>query len=139
MRICLILIVIFSLFLVNPIRAEKQTNDKSFVRVIYFHGNYRCHTCLTIEKYVKEAVNFHFTDEIKSNKVKVEVINFDKKENQKYIDKYNLFNQALIMVKYKNGKEVSYKDCEKIWELVGDQRKFFEYVKEEVDKYLKGL
>lgn len=130
------IILLASLF---PADAEDNNNDGNYVKVIYFHGNRRCHTCVTIEEYIKEAVNGYFEEEMKSGKVKWAAINYDEEKNEHYLKDFNMFNQTLILIKYKNGKQTEWKDCEKIWELVRDRDKFLDYVKKEVKDYLKGV
>ncbi|ROL62164.1 hypothetical protein D9V86_01980 [Bacteroidetes/Chlorobi group bacterium ChocPot_Mid] len=108
-----------------------------YVKVYYFHGDIRCQTCLTIEEYTTEAIKQYFSKEVDEGTVIFQVINIDKKKNQEFIDKYKLYNQALVMARFVNDKEVEWKDCPKIWETVASRDKFFNYVKNEVNKYLK--
>lgn len=115
-----------------------SNKPKDYVVVYYFHGDYRCQTCITIESYIKEAVEQYYATEVEEGSVQLKVINFDKKKNKAFIDKYKLFNQAMIVSRYANDKEVEWKDCPKIWEIVSNRSKFFSYVKKEVDKYLKA-
>ncbi len=122
--------------LINSILTSAN-KPKDYVKVYYFHGDNRCQTCLTIEEYTTDAIKQYFEKEVDDAKVIYQVINFDKKKNEGFVDKYKLYNQALIMVRYVNDKEVEWKDCQKIWETVGERDKFFSYVKKEVNKYLK--
>jgi len=135
--ITLIIIIASVAGLFNSI-VTSANKPKDFVKVYYFHGNYRCQTCTTIESYIKESVKDNFKEEIKSGLVQLQIINFDKKHNKKFIDKYKLYNQTLIISRFSNNKEVEWKDCPKIWETVGNKGKFYSYVKNEVDKYLKA-
>ena len=134
--ITIIIILASAAGLFNSI-VTSANKPKDFVKVYYFHGDNRCSTCLTIEKYTTEAVEQIFEKEAESGLVVLEVINFDKKKNKGFIDKYKLYNQALIIARYENDKQVEWKDCPKIWENVSDRDKFFSYVKNEVNKYLK--
>ena len=47
--------------------------------------------------------------------------------------------RALVLVRYKDGKQVTYKNLEKIWQLVGSEKDFSDYVKTEVEAMLKEL
>ena len=134
LRILLVMLSVF-IFTISIIEAEKT--HSSFVKVIYFHTDYRCSTCNKLEKYSKESVEKNFSKEIKSGKVIWEAINFEKEENEKYVEKFELYNKALILVKYENGKQKEWKNLKKIWELVNDKSKYYTYVKNEVNKILK--
>jgi hypothetical protein len=132
-------IVLVGILTVSNLSSQEQDKNKAnYVKVIYFHGENRCSSCLKIEKYSSEAVNNIFKKEIEQGKVNWSVINFDEDKNKHYTDDYQLFNQTLIVAKYQNGKQVKWKACDKVWELLGDRKKFDKYIKDEVNKYLKG-
>ncbi|MFH1051340.1 MAG: nitrophenyl compound nitroreductase subunit ArsF family protein [bacterium] len=134
--IAVIILIAAAAGLINSI-VTSANKPKDYVKVYYFHGDNRCQTCLTIEKYTTEAVEQYYEKELESGDVYLEIINFDKKKNKGFVDKYKLYNQALVMVRFANDKQVEWKDCPKIWETVGDRDKFFSYVKNEVRQYLK--
>lgn len=117
--------------------AENKAKKKNYVKIIYFHGEFRCHTCLQIESFIKETIQTRFSKEVKDGLTVLEIINFDEKNNTHYLDKYNLYNQTLIISRYENGKEKEWKSCEDIWKLTGNKVKFMEYVTKEVKDYLK--
>lgn len=127
------------LLCINSLPAADKKETKIYVKVIYFHGDYRCATCNKLEAYSKETIEKYFSDEIKSGKVKWDAINFDKKENKHYLDDFKLYNKALMIIKYENGKQKEWKNLEKIWEMVSDKSEYFKYVKNEINKYLKEI
>lgn len=134
--IAVIIVLISAAGLINSILTSAN-KPAEYVKVYYFHGDIRCQTCLTIEEFTTDAIKQYFNKEIDEGKIIFQVINIDKKKNQEFIDKYKLYNQALVMARYVNNKEVEWKDCPKIWETVSNRDKFFSYVKNEVNKYLK--
>jgi thiol-disulfide isomerase/thioredoxin len=111
--------------------------SESKVIVYYFHGTYRCTTCLTIEQYSHEAVEFYFSKEIQEGKLQFTVLNVDEPPNKHFIKDYKLYAQSLVVVLYKDGKQVKWKNLEEIWNLVDYRYKFYEYVKNEVEEVLK--
>ncbi|MEO0206825.1 MAG: nitrophenyl compound nitroreductase subunit ArsF family protein [candidate division WOR-3 bacterium] len=135
---------------VQPIK-ETATNQKEKVssamsevkpqnaRVIayYFHGTFRCTTCQTIEKYSKEAIEYYFANELKSGKLEFRPLNVEEAQNRHYIQDYQLFSRALVISLVKQDKEATWKNLTDVWKLVSDRDKFFRYVKDEVDKFLK--
>ncbi len=116
---------------------SKDAAEDKIVKVIYFHGDKRCPTCLKIEKFTGESVKKNYAGELEKGKVQWFSINFDKEENEHLIDTYNLYTQTLVVVKYENGKRKEWKVLQKVWELTGDEKKFADYVKKEVAEYLK--
>ncbi|MDA3896088.1 MAG: nitrophenyl compound nitroreductase subunit ArsF family protein [Desulfobacteraceae bacterium] len=105
--------------------------------VTYFHTTARCPTCHTIEELSSKAVQLNFEEALKSGKVVWRVINVDEPENKHYNDDYQLYTKSLIISEVKDGKEVRWKNLEKIWVLVRDDEKFDAYVKDEIADWLK--
>lgn len=88
-------LVILSLaFLLMSSTSQKADN---VVKVYYFHGEFRCVTCTKMEAMIVETVNKSFANEIKSNKLKFEIVNFDEKPNEHFVKDYDLFNQTLVI------------------------------------------
>jgi hypothetical protein len=112
---------------------------KSYVKVYYFHGDRRCKTCNTIEDYSKAFVRNNFNKSLENGDLAMEIVNYDKEENEHYTEMFDLFNQALIIVRYEDGKMKEWKNLPKIWEYVSDENKFEKYVVKEIRKYLKKL
>lgn len=105
--------------------------------VTYFHTTFRCPTCHNIENYSKAAVHANFADELQSGKLVWRVINVDEPENKHFIKDYQLYSKHLIVSESKDGKEVRWKDLEKVWTLVRNEKKFKNYVKTEISDWLK--
>lgn len=131
-------LAIFFLVHTQSLLASHRTseNDTVRVRVYYFHATIRCQACLTIEQYSTETMHLVFQKELRSGIIRWQVINFEDSLNEHYIDTYKLENQALIVAKIRNGKEVEWKLLDKIWELLGDRKKFEEYVVRNVRRWL---
>ena len=129
---------LFMLSLVNTTNANKAAKEK-FVKVVYFHGDYRCQTCNRIESLIKKTMKQHFSNEISKGTVVFEIINYDKDNNEHFKKDYDLYNQSLIISKFKSSTEKDWKNCQKIWELNTNSDKFIKYVKKETNNYLSEL
>ena len=103
----------------------------------YFHGNFRCSNCHKIEQYSREAIDKYFAKELKSGKLEYKVVNTDEKGNEHLIEDYKLYTKSLVISKIKDGKEAEYKNLEKVWDYLDNKKAFYNYVKEEVTKFLK--
>jgi hypothetical protein len=113
------------------------TSQNSKVIAYYFHGTSRCTTCRTIEKYSKEAIEHYFANELKNGTLEFKPLNVEDAENRHYIQDYQLFSRALVISLVKQDKEVTWENLTDVWKLVRDKDKFFQYVKDEVEKFLK--
>jgi len=127
--IWLILLFIFS--------SSIYPSTNSFVKVFYFHGPIRCHTCLQIENEIKMTLNQKFDKEMKNKKIVFECIDYVSDTTNNYEKQYNLENQALIIAKFENNKQVKWKNLDKIWKFTGNFDKMSRYISNEINDYLK--
>ncbi|MFH1406483.1 MAG: nitrophenyl compound nitroreductase subunit ArsF family protein [Candidatus Omnitrophota bacterium] len=117
--------------------ADKPSDNK--VIAYYFHGNFRCANCKTIEQYTKEAVEKYFRKELDAGKVVFKAINVETKGNEHFTDDYQLYTKSVVLSLVKDGKEVKFDNLNKVWEHLRNKEAFHQYIKTEVEKYLKEL
>ena len=116
-----------------------QAEDKDQIYAFYLHGNKRCQTCNTIEKYSHEAIDSNFTGEIADGKIIWQTLNFEEPENEHYITDFELYAHSLVLVELAGDSIVRYKNLERVWELVGEPEAFYQYVRDETADFLKGV
>jgi hypothetical protein len=107
------------------------------VIVYYLHGTRRCSNCIKIEAYTKEAVDSNLTEAVKTGLLEWRVYNTDEDSNAHYVDDYQLYTKSVIVSDVRDGKEVRWKNLEKIWELLNDKASFKKYIQDEVTAFLK--
>lgn len=112
---------------------DKKSRGNEFV-VYYFHGSKRCPTCNLIEKLTDKAVTENFAKQLKSGKLLWKSVNTDLAENRHFTEDYKLEYQSVILSQVKDGKEVSWKNLDQVWQLVRDEPAFLKYVKSEIEK-----
>ena len=140
MRKIFILFFVLSVFLCCNVAGASDIGHKPTTRLIayYFHGSFRCPTCHKLEQYSKEAIENNFKDALTSGKLEFKVINVEDKGNEHYGREYQLYTKSLILSLVKDGKQIKWKNLDKIWEYVGNKQKFFDYVTGEINVFLKG-
>jgi len=109
------------------------------VVVTYFHTTVRCPTCHRLEEYARETVETSFARELEKGRIAFRVINVQEPENQHYIQDYKLYTKSLIVSERKDGKEIRWKNLPEIWKLVRDRAQYEQYVRGEIEDYLKDL
>jgi len=114
-----------------------KTPQTTVVNVYYFHGKVRCSTCRNMESYSREAVETYFKKEIALGKINFKAIDVEEKGNAHYVMDYKLYTKTLILSVTKNGKEVQYKNLDKIWKYARDKKMFINYVKDKISEALK--
>ena len=123
--IAILAVASISMILPCPAHASEDA-DTAHVVAYYFHGSARCPTCHKLEQYSKEAIG-----------PGLKVVNVDEKENRHYIKDYRLYTKSLVLSLVKGGKEIKWKNLDKIWEYSGNRQKFIDYVKNEMSAMLK--
>ena len=111
-----------------------EVTDK--IVAYYFHGTRRCPSCLRIEAYSNEAIENGFADEIDSGVVEWRLVNYDEDGNKHYLDDYQLYTKSVILSHVVDGKEVKWKNLDKVWTLLGDKEKFVSYVQTETRAFM---
>lgn len=104
----------------------------------YFHGRVRCVSCVKIESLSGKAIRERFPEELRTGRLAFREVNVEDPGNRHFIDDYRLTSQSLVIVEYRDGRQVRWKNLEKVWVLLGSEEKFFPYVQEGVSSYLRG-
>lgn len=114
---------------------ENSNKYKNTILAYYFHGNYRCHTCRTIEALAYKTISDKFAVELQSGEIVWREINVEQTENRHFIDEFQLYSSSLVIVKKDGEKTVSWKILQDVWRLVRDENKFAEYVAKEIKAF----
>lgn len=119
----------------NPSR--QPAADERRLIVYYFHRTQRCHTCLTMEAYARAALDEDLFDAMESGELKWRAVNVDETANEHFVNEYELYASALVMVEREGDEVKRSKKLEQIWDLVGDEWKFRTFVRDEALAYLE--
>jgi hypothetical protein len=79
----------------------------------------------------------YFAKEIGNGRLEFRPVNIEETENKHFIQDYQLVTRSLVLSLVSDGKETKSKNLADVWKLVRDKDKFFQYVKDEVEKFLK--
>lgn len=115
-----------------------KPESKHQLIVYYFHGTRRCSNCIKIEAYTKEAIDSAFAMQLKDSTIIWHLINTDEDTNRHFREDYQLFTKSVVLSDLVKGKQVRWKNLDKIWEYLGDKAAFQAYIRDEVAAYLKG-
>lgn len=108
------------------------------VVVYYFHGNTRCYTCKRIEALAQEAVKNSFTEDLESGRVIFQSVNVETPANEHFVNDYQLATRSLVLVRFSGGKQVRWKNLDRVWTLVRDPDAYDRYVADETRQMLAG-
>jgi len=113
----------------EPSIVEQKTNNKSVI--YYFHGTFRCATCMKIEESARAVFEQNF-----KNTLEFKAVNIEEPENRHFVEDYQLVSKSLILSKIKDGKQVDYKNLNDMWVYIRDEQKFNTWLKEEISGFL---
>ena len=98
----------------------------------YFTFGKRCDTCVRMETWAREAVESAFADALRDGRLILRASDGDPAT----IQKYGLTAKALVVRKIQDGKETSWQNLNRIWELNGDEAAYKAYIVEHVKQAL---
>jgi hypothetical protein len=140
-KLFLVLLAIVALssssIILSPVAQAKEIAQGTHVVAYYLHGTFRCPTCYKLEQYSREAIETNFKDALASGTLEFKVINVEDKGNEHYTKDYQLYTKSIILSLLKDGKETKWINLNKIWEYVGNKKRFIDYVKSGVADLLK--
>lgn len=126
---------------VSPERTveEPGAGNDGQVLVTYFFTTYRCASCILLETYSAETVEKGFPERVRDGELAYRSLNVDDPENRHFVEDYRLYTKSVVVSLNRNGKEVRWKNLPDIWKHLRSRDRFEQYLKSEIEAYLKEL
>ena len=105
-------------------------------RVYYFHRTIRCIWCDIIEEVTQSAVEEVLAAEVGPKKLMWKNVNMDEQENQRFEKHYGLELQSVVLSEVRDGKEIRFKQLEKVWVLLDDEAALRDYIIDAVHVFM---
>ena len=121
----------------TPETVQKQQTG-SVLMAYYFHRTQRCRTCLTIERYAREALADAFPEALQAGQLVWHTVNVEEPEHEHFVTDYEITSGALVLVNTRDGAPFEWRNLTRVWDLVGDELRFKAYVEAEAMLYLEG-
>lgn len=117
--------------------AAEATRPAHYFIAYYFHTTYRCTSCINIEQWSEEAVLTGYDEKLRSGELQWYSINVDEPAHKHFADDYQLYTKSVILAEFKDGAQVRWKNMDKVWHLLRNKKKFIEYIRTEIDAWMK--
>jgi len=111
--------------------------EKTFI-AYYFHGIFRCSSCITIENFTATAIQNGFNEELKSGRLDWKVVNVEEPGNEHFVNDFNLFTKQVILVEKFGGKQTRWKNLDQVWSLLNNESQFVSYIQSELSNFMEG-
>lgn len=122
---------------VAPQAAPRPAARPTTIYVTYFHATARCVSCLKIEDLTNATMSTRFAVPISEKRVVWRTLNLDEPANDHFTKDYGLYTKSVIVSEVRDGREVRWKNLDRIWDLLGDPPAFQGYVEREVQAFLE--
>jgi hypothetical protein len=119
-----------------PAAVKKPEVPAKKALVYYFYTNTRCHSCTTLEKYTREAVEGNFGEPYKGWVVEFRGVNLDEPANGHFVEDYKLTSKAVVAQKFEGEARLGWKELPDVWRLLGNKELFAGYVAGEIQGLL---
>jgi hypothetical protein len=94
----------------------------------YFHATARCSSCITIEKWTADAIQTEFAAQLADGTLTWRVVDVQEPANAHFIQDYQLVSQSVVLVRYTNGQPGKWENLQMVWQLLGDNKAFADYI-----------
>jgi hypothetical protein len=108
------------------------------VKANYIHSDYRCATCLKLERWSSVAIQTGLADSLKTGRLVWGTQSMDTPEGEALADQIGLTNKALVLMELRGGKMTRFKELKDTWKNLRDSAAFAAYVKAETVAFLKA-
>ena len=102
----------------------------------YFHRTSRCHSCLTIEANIDDALKAHFADELDDGSLLWLPTNIDEPENAHFEEDFSLEFSSAVIFRLDGKKVVSWTNLKKVWDIFENKEEFLVYIQQAVGSAL---
>lgn len=117
---------------------EDENVYPDVVMVYYFHRTVRCPACEKIERLTHQAIEDEFIAEMSEGHVVLQPVNLDEPEHAHLSNHYQLQFQSVVVSEMRGGREASWKNLKKVWDLLDDDEAMRFYIRDEVRASLEN-
>lgn len=108
------------------------------LKIVYFHSEHRCPTCISIEENTKKTLDTYFAKQLEDGTITFQIFNVDDEKNEKLIEKYEADGSSLYLTQINGEKESTTNFTNFAFSYSRYQsEKFIEGLKTEIEKNLK--
>ena len=132
----MIVLSVLVIFLASTGEIFADTPREAKVVATYFHGTFRCQTCLNIESLARFNVTDVMADDIEDGLLVWRLVNYDKEENVHFEKEFGLEGPTLVVTLEQSGEILKWERLDRVWDLYSDVPAFDKYVLKTLEGFL---
>ncbi|MCX6063536.1 MAG: nitrophenyl compound nitroreductase subunit ArsF family protein [Caldiserica bacterium] len=101
-----------------------------------FRNTQRCQSCITIENWTSDALKAEFAPQLADGTLIWRPLDVQQPANAHFIQDYQLTSISVVLVRYTNGKPGKWENLQNVWQLLGDQKAFEDYITSSTRSFL---
>ena len=123
---------------INTPTVQPSTPADDFVELVYFHRTRRCYSCQYAGDTTEHIVESYFNEELANGKLHFKMLDVQNSANAEMINKYQAYGSSLFINVVMAGKD-HIQPITDIWYHIGDDDKFTNIVKTEIETALESI
>jgi hypothetical protein len=113
--------------------AKTPPQIETKVMVYYLHATFRCVTCNTIERMVKEVVETQFAEALAAGRLEWREGDFQVEED--LAKRFEVVSSCVVVAQQVKGKETEFQRLDEVWTLIDKPAEFKAYIAGAIRKY----
>lgn len=118
--------------------APQGPQAPSTVQATYFHYEYRCASCVKLERWAAQAIRRGLADSIRTGRLQWATMDMQSPQGSALADRIGLMNKNVALMEMRDGRMVRSKELVRTWQLLRDSAAFSRYVESETIAFLKA-
>lgn len=118
-----------------PATDDTRVPDNGVV-VYDFRNTQRCASCITIENWTSGTLKEEFAPQLADGTLIWRPLDVQQPENVHFVQDYQLTSISVVLVRYTNGKPGRWENLQNVWQLLGDQKAFHDYITSSTRSFL---
>jgi hypothetical protein len=135
--VVLTVLALLSVLVAATFAADAPAASDRQVVAYYFHGKLRCKTCVGMEGMTADVLKTDLPAQLKDRTIDWRVVNYDDEANEHFIEDFQLVGPSLVLVELAGGRQVRYRNLDRIWQLAHQEDEFKQYVRVQITAFLK--
>ena len=116
--------------------ASSKPASGNQVVVYYMYPAIRCVTCNKIEEAARRVVHDDHADAVEAGRLEWREVNVS--ENNELAKRYNVASSTVVVVRFKDGREVGFERLDKVWPLADTPAELTSYIRKAIRSALEG-